>query len=788
MNSNRGRNLGLMDSPRTGDLQESQWMSQVTEAMRQGLGQHGDKKGKWLTWDDLEDNKIAVPAPGPGGGYLPGGGVDDPPDMSPPKPLENLQARGGMTAIRILWDDPNIHYHYRVEVHKSATDDLGEAFLAGTTQGTIYQDVVGSDETTWYYWARVVKQVGTTTIEGPWNKTQGTPAAAASDPDWVLKDIEGKINDSHLNDCLSSEIEKIPRIDLDLDSLEEGLNTEITERKSEDKSIHCRIDTNVSRIDNNTAAIITESKTRATEDEALAKQITTLAAEVGDNKAAIQQESTVRASEDEVLAKRITTLNAEMDGNFAGIRDEMKVIVSDQEQLASRVGTVELDLEDTKGAIEQQFKVINDELDGIRAEYTVKLDVDGYVGGFGLVNDGDTITALWRVDVFGVGAPGCDSLVFAIDAEENRVVMDGALIKNASINTAQIGELDVDKLVGGTAEFVEANIRDASITNAKIGNVIKSNNYQAGGAGWILSKDGFFESQNAYIRGRIHGSEITGSVIQGSVIIGSDDMLIPTEADNGPGSTRYLTYIEPFSVSGSDEKRIVHEQNNGLIERDFYISFDVKSADFTGDGETNGVSNNFRRYKEFKISPDIDITSNSKEWYRLGISGHTQWILGCIKAEYTISGIPNTESLKVTLESPLTSDGQDKYFNFDESNKNIRINGSYRAKSVGIRYDEYSNVVGDIKAKIHLINYTYSGNEKLRINVNVKLTVKKTSAQSQIINPFNMFITFNDYSYDKNKMMIADTDSEVLAALEKQFLSSTELFKNREKWRLSNDS
>ncbi len=615
MSLNKNRNVGLMDSPRTESLQESQWMQQVTEAVRQGLGQQGDEKQKWLTWDDLEENKIVVPAPGPGGGYLPGegGGGTEPPDMSPPNPLLNLEARGGMTAIRILWDDPNIHYYYRVEVHKSATDDLGEAFLVGTTQGNIFQDVVGSDETTWYYWARVIKQVGSTTIEGPWNKTQGTPAAASSDPDWILGDLEGKIDDSHLNDLLSGEIEKIPRIEIDIDDLETGLKTETEERQSEDESISRRIDTNVSRIGDNQSAIVKESETRATEDEALAKEITTLVAEVGDNRAAIQTESETRATEDEALASQITQLEAEVDGNFAGIRDEMQVIISDSKKLATRVGTVELDLDETKGAIEQQFKVFEDEFKNIRAEYTVKLDVDGYVGGFGLVNSDGVITALWRVDVFGIGSPGSDDLVFAVDAEEGRVVMDGAYIKTASINSAQIGELDVDRIVGGTADFVEANIRDASITNAKIGNVIRSGNYQAGTAGWIINKGGYAEFGDVWVRGYLSGSVIEGSTI----IIGDEAGTVPTEADRG-ANPRYLTLANGFTHidNGSSGRfEYIGRQSGAMcFEMKITKSISIPACNYTGEGiHSNGFFyNNMRRAKYYNINTTFVVEADEK--------------------------------------------------------------------------------------------------------------------------------------------------------------------------------
>lgn len=610
MSLNR-RNPGLNNPPTDASPQQSQWMEQITTAMRDGLGQGRTADGKWLTWADLEAEKVVVKSATPGGGYDPGVPPEDPPDTTPPPRLEEVEARGGMTFNYITWSSPNLDYGHRIEVHRSAEDVLSTAVLIGTTISTIYSDTVGSDTTLYYYWVRIVKQTSIGEVIGPWHDTYGVFAASSPDPDWILEDLEGKISDSHLNDALNSEIDKIPKLEIDLDNLEEGLHTETTERKTEDASIHGRIDTNVSRIDDNAAAIVTESQTRATEDEALASQITTLAAEVGDNAAAIQTESQVRASEDAALASQMTQLQAEVDGEFATIRDEMQVVIDDQQALASRVSTVELDLKEGFGAIEQQFKVVEDELEGIRAEYTVKLDVDGYVGGFGLVNDGKTITALWRVDVFGVGAPGSEELTFGIDTETNRVVMDGAFIKTATITDAQIGSMSVDKLVGDTAEFVNANIAEGSITNAMIGNVIQSENYQAGKAGWILNKAGFFECFSIFARGTVEGSIIRGSVIEGGLIIDSGTNITkPTEADMGAGTIRFLCLVD-YSYAYAEDN---------ITEAQFLIP----SAGYMGDGydewgdgqTTEPVYNNFYRNINNTINPTIIFNSETNYSWR----------------------------------------------------------------------------------------------------------------------------------------------------------------------------
>ncbi|EPL3436074.1 TipJ family phage tail tip protein [Citrobacter freundii] len=53
----------------------------------------------------------------------------------------------------------------------------------------------------------------------------------------------------------------------------------------------------------------------------------------------------------------------------------------------------------------------------------------------------------------------------------------------------------------------EAFIRDGSITNAKIGNYIQSNNYVTGSVGWHINKNGNSEFNNVTVRGTIYGND-----------------------------------------------------------------------------------------------------------------------------------------------------------------------------------------------------------------------------------------------------------------------------------------
>jgi hypothetical protein len=106
-------------------------------------------------------------------------------------------------------------------------------------------------------------------------------------------------------------------------------------------------------------------------------------------------------------------------------------------------------------AVKVQSSASASAVEGLQAEHTVKLDVDGKVIGFGLMSDGPSGEAdpfEIRADRFIVAAPsgyeGDAAVPFVVDTVSGKTVIDGAVIKTASIQTAAI--------------------EDAAITNAKI--------------------------------------------------------------------------------------------------------------------------------------------------------------------------------------------------------------------------------------------------------------------------------------------------------------------------------
>jgi hypothetical protein len=76
------------------------------------------------------------------------------------------------------------------------------------------------------------------------------------------------------------------------------------------------------------------------------------------------------------------------------------------------------------------------------------------------------------------------------------------------------------------ADNVSTYISDAAITNAKIGNVIQSNDYVAGSVGWAINKSGTAEFSNGTFRGSLNGANITGATgtFTGTLSAGTVDL------------------------------------------------------------------------------------------------------------------------------------------------------------------------------------------------------------------------------------------------------------------------
>ena len=163
-------------------------------------------------------------------------------------------------------------------------------------------------------------------------------------------------------------------------------------------------------------------------------------------------------------ASDITNLQTAVGDNASGliydvntITTDVNTLTGDVSSIASSVSTISTTVGSNTTSIQQNTTSIN----GIEGEYSVRIDSNGYVAGFGLINGGSGSSAFYvRADKFAIASPGQNSIIpFTVVTTpytaSNGVsvpagtYIDAAYIKAATITAAKIGSVNADTITSG---------------------------------------------------------------------------------------------------------------------------------------------------------------------------------------------------------------------------------------------------------------------------------------------------------------------------------------------------
>lgn len=215
--------------------------------------------------------------------------------------------------------------------------------------------------------------------------------------------------------------------------------------------------------------------------------------ENGKRKAEIKHAEVLIANETEARVQQVNQISAEFNENLnAGLTqvnealaNETEARVTSEEALSARIG-------ENTAALDQKLDSWAD-VNGVGSMYTMKL---------GLKYNGQEYNS---------------GMALQLTAQGNNVVSQVLFIADrfAIIRNAESGAYTLPFVVQNDQVFMNnALIQDGSITNAKIGNFIQSNNYVSGSRGWSIDKNGFAELNEVTVRGTIYA---TDGVFKGTV-------------------------------------------------------------------------------------------------------------------------------------------------------------------------------------------------------------------------------------------------------------------------------
>ena len=229
-----------------------------------------------------------------------------------------------------------------------------------------------------------------------------------------------------------------------------------------------------------TASVAQEVKVRAEQDFALAQRTTLLDARVGGTESKISIVETAQATDREATTQQITNLTATVTTNQttvqAAIQSEATARANADGALSTTLSQVQATANDASSAVQTVSSAQAATNGKLNAMWSVKMQVAA---------NGQYIAAGIGLGIENTAA-GLQSQ-FLVSADRFAVV-----------NSMAGGAISVPFAVQNGQVFINsAFIQDGTITNAKIGSYIQSNNYVAGSTGWKLWFDGTFEINSA---------------------------------------------------------------------------------------------------------------------------------------------------------------------------------------------------------------------------------------------------------------------------------------------------
>jgi len=244
-------------------------------------------------------------------------------------------------------------------------------------------------------------------------------------------------------------------------------------------------------IQNNAIALITSTLAQVNQRNLLSVQY-------GDNKAGIERVDNVMADASKAVAESLRALDSSTGGNTANVTDLSKTLADFTQVSATQINSLKVTVNGQSAAIIQNSQVSADINNNLNAMYSIKVAVDAngkqYAAGMGIgaqnTPAGMQSQVLFLADRFAVmtQAGGAVTLPFVIQ--------------------------------NGQVFISDTFIQDGTISNAKIGNFIQSNNYVAGSVGWKLDKSGTFENYGSTAgEGAMKQTNQTISVKDGSNVL-----------------------------------------------------------------------------------------------------------------------------------------------------------------------------------------------------------------------------------------------------------------------------
>jgi hypothetical protein len=296
----------------------------------------------------------------------------------------------------------------------------------------------------------------------------GTPGYSLYIDDLVITDVTDAKAAQDASDATASAVSGLTARVTDAEG-------KITAQAQQQTALATKVDNANSRVDNMAKTLSDSQSTQASLNTSLQSQIDAQAA---------------------ANIKNQTTLDNTIK-SVASITSTQQTHATALEALATQQTTLTSSVGDLSASVQNTAKTVADVNGTVSSLWSMKVEtVNGKNVGAGITlgSNGETSDMILYADRFSLFNRNNATAVPVMVAEGNELYIDTARIKNSSLTSTKIA--------------------DGSITNAKIGNEIRSNDFVDGSRGWRIAKDGSSQFNNVIVRGRV---EANSGVFRGTV-------------------------------------------------------------------------------------------------------------------------------------------------------------------------------------------------------------------------------------------------------------------------------
>ena len=209
-----------------------------------------------------------------------------------------------------------------------------------------------------------------------------------------------------------------------------------------------------------------------------------LSATVAGNSAQLDRIDEVIVNEKEATARSLLSLQTDVNGNKASINNLNQTFSDYQQAMATQVNSITATVNGHTSAITTNAQAIANVNGDLKAMYSIKVGLSSngqyYAAGMGIGVE-NTPSGMQSQVIFLADR-------FAVTHQAGATVTLPFVIQN------------------GQTFIRDTFIQDGTISNAKIGNYIQSNDYAAGSKGWSIPKNGSPEFNSGTFRGALYAT------------------------------------------------------------------------------------------------------------------------------------------------------------------------------------------------------------------------------------------------------------------------------------------